>query len=115
MPAEQGGQATVVPVDLGLRSLGRGVRPLGNGHNPPLGGLTRERLQPTGQVSIEGRGKQQQELGASRSWFICLITIIVTTHRRFWETRRESQMLPFELGFLENGTFMGYIYIKCGK
>jgi hypothetical protein len=24
-------------------------------------------------------------------------------------------MLPFEPGFLENGTFMGYIYIKCGK
>lgn len=26
-----------------------------------------------------------------------------------------SQMLPLELSFLENGTFMGYIYIKCGK
>lgn len=24
-------------------------------------------------------------------------------------------MFPFKLGFLENGTSMGYIYIKCGE
>lgn len=65
--------------------------------------------------SREGRGEWQQELGVPCSWFIFLITIIITTHRRLWETRRESQMLPFELGFIENGTFMGYIYIKCEK
>lgn len=45
-------------------------------------------------------------------WFVCLDTIVISTLcLGDWG----SQMLPFELGVLENGTFMGYIYIKCGK
>lgn len=55
---------------------------------------------------MEGRVRQQ-ELAASGSWFICPLTIIITTtHRRPWETRRGSHRLPVELGFLENGTVM---------
>lgn len=92
----------------------------------PMPEVTGKRLKPSqeqgqpipgghAQGSIEGRREWQQELGVPCSWFIFLITIVITTHRRLWETRRESQMLPFELSFIENGTFMGYIYIKCGK
>lgn len=29
--------------------------------------------------SMEGRGEWQQELGVPCSWFICLITIVITT------------------------------------
>lgn len=101
--------------DLCLRSLGRGVSPLRSGYTPHLEVIPRERQQPQASGSTEEGEEEQQEPGAPCSWFICLITIIITTHRRLWGTRRGSQMLPFELGFLENGTFMGYIYINCGK
>lgn len=96
--------------------IGRRLQPCQEWVQPIPGGHSRgEAAASQARGSMEGRVRQQ-ELAASGSWFICPLTIIITTtHRRLWETRRGSHRLPVELGFLENGTVMGYIYIKCGK
>lgn len=100
--------------DRGLRSLGGGIRPLrmGTAHF---------------RTACPGRGSSQParvaarggEIAAGARRPVLLVHLPDDDHPyRSQEVLGDQEGKPnasFELGFLENGTFMGYMYIKCGK
>lgn len=109
VPMDPEGQASIVPVKTCVHGIWTRVR-----HRRSQCWRTGQR-EPAGRGSVAGRGLKQ-ELGAH--WRIPFLVCLPRYHC-YWHSQClgdwGSQMLPFEPGFLENGTFMGYIYIKCGK
>lgn len=76
--------------------------------------MPRERQQPT---RPEEAWREGRAAARARSLFLVHLP---NYHRHYHsqEALGDHKGKPnasFELGFLENGTFMGYIYIKCGK